>query len=358
MDRVVQTKEDTYQHNIELDLLKFISVWMVIFLHYSSLFLEKAVCIGGYICVEIFFIVSGYLMCTGLERIQPDMPIGISTAKFIGKKIKRLYPYVLVAFCVYYIPLWNGSMQLSGEIENQIWGILLLSQTGLGGGGAIGHTWYISVMLLGMTILVPILIFDKKNKIMFVYSPVIAAFCYAFLKTRYGTVQAEVYFLAADGIGIHPNLLRGIAGMCLGIFIYHISKLLKKVTVKRIYWSMKILEILLIGVCYGIIMQRHAFDYWDFITILLLMMIVFIAVSFEYKVKREKIYKIINYLGKLSLPLYLFQSTPAYVIKNMEQQHIDYKIKMLIFMTFLISLSVISIFFIEKLLPYLMKKIH
>lgn len=133
MDKALQREKGVCRHNMELDLLKFFSAWMIIFLHYSELFLGKAVCIGGYVCVEMFFIISGYLMCTGLERLQADRPVGVNAAEFIAKKIKHLYPYVLAAFCVYYIPLCSQAVRVPDEMENQIWGLLLLSQTGLGG---------------------------------------------------------------------------------------------------------------------------------------------------------------------------------------------------------------------------------
>lgn len=231
-----------------------------------------------------------------------------------------------------------------------------------GGGGALGHTWYLSVMLLGMTILAPVMLLDKKNKIMFVYAPVAASFCYAFLKARYGTLQAEVYFLAADGIGIRPNLLRGTGGLCIGIFLYFLSESFQKMKLEKlknskwIFRSAKLLEMFLCIICYGIIMQKQAFNYWDFITVLLFMPIVFCAVAFEYKIKNENVHKVTEYLGKLSLPLYLFQNTPAYIVRKMEPKAYGYQMKTLVFLSVLIILSVASVYFFEKLLPRL--KVH
>lgn len=43
------------KRNLELDLLKFVACLIIVFHHYSALFMGTKIFQGGYVCVELFF---------------------------------------------------------------------------------------------------------------------------------------------------------------------------------------------------------------------------------------------------------------------------------------------------------------
>lgn len=90
--------------NLELDIIKGISIIAVVFYHLG-------VCKFGYLGVDIFFCVGGYLFCKNLNQRKE-----IDVLQYIYKKIKRLYPLVLT---VCFISLMLGYfLMLPDDYEN------------------------------------------------------------------------------------------------------------------------------------------------------------------------------------------------------------------------------------------------
>lgn len=109
---------------------------------------------------------------------------GMDIVKFILARIKRIYPCFLLSSVIYYLMYYGINIErqefaISTEINNLIYGGLFLSETGLG--IAIGPTWYISAMLIGMLLLYPILSKTANSKMFScVYAPIFSCFIYFF----------------------------------------------------------------------------------------------------------------------------------------------------------------------------------
>jgi len=337
--------KDMKSWNLEFDLIRIAACVAVIFLHYSGDFLGHKIFTGGNVSCELFFMMSGYLM---MPKIKAEND-GMDALRFIWHKLRRIFPYFLFSAALYYL-LYYGinvdqqQFSVPNEIENLVWGGLFLSETGLG--TAIGATWYISAMLVGMLLLFPILSKTADNKwFSCVYAPVLASFIYAFLKARYGMLQAETYILAADaGVLVLPNLLRGLAGLMFGCFIYSMSELCKACSLqrKKIYW-LKAVELLLLVLVFGGIMQWTSFSKWDFVEALCFIYILLMAASYPIEIKNAGVRRVVRYLGKLSLPMYLFQIVSAYVMRICDTYGVNsYGVRTAIFWIVLIVLSVCS----------------
>ncbi len=74
------------QYRSDIDGLRAIAVLSVIVNH-----LYSAVLPGGYLGVDIFFVISGYVITASLERTR-DIPLGRSLLLFYSRRIKRLLP--------------------------------------------------------------------------------------------------------------------------------------------------------------------------------------------------------------------------------------------------------------------------
>lgn len=146
---------------------------------------------------------------------------------------------------------------------------------------------------------------------------------------------------------ILPNLMRGLAGLMLGCFIYSISEIyeLNDWYKRKSIWILKIIEIFLLMFVFGWIMQKHAFSEWDFVEIICFVFLLLISTFFPMEFKNRKIGDLIKFLGKLSLPMYLFQSVPGYVMKIFDVNGMkDFKVRSFVFWSILIALSIMSLY--------------
>lgn len=338
--------------NVELDFIKIIACCAVICLHYSTSFCGRSIFGGGSVACEMFFMISGYLMMPSIKQENT----GIDAVRFITEKLKKIYPLFFVSAIIYYLLYYGINIEqnifsAAEEVEKVFWGGILLSEIGIG--RAIGHTWYISAMLIGMFILFPILSKTAHNKYFAcVYAPVISGFIYAYLKARYGMTQADTYAMTGDAVLIvFPNLMRALAGLMLGCFVYCVSEhyRINFDGCKRKRVCLKLLEFSLILVVFGGLMQKTSFSKWDFIEIFCFVVILFIAVSCPYEIKNKRVKGIVLYLGRLSLPMYLFQFIPGYILTILDVKGVqNYVFRTVIFWITLVLMSAISMYLTQK----------
>ncbi|QNC66032.1 acyltransferase (plasmid) [Shigella boydii] len=84
-------------HMFRLDIngLRFIAVLSVVFFHFQVPFFS-----GGYAGVDIFFVISGYLMHSILSKDKPSIK---NTLNFYKKRLIRIYPALVVCFSLFSI---------------------------------------------------------------------------------------------------------------------------------------------------------------------------------------------------------------------------------------------------------------
>ena len=93
------------KRNGKIEFLRFLFA-VIIVLHHSRYLVsdEKCIFLGGSLAVEFFFIVSGYLMMATIEKKRLTnssvLMLGNETLQFILKKVKSVYPDVLIAWII------------------------------------------------------------------------------------------------------------------------------------------------------------------------------------------------------------------------------------------------------------------
>ena len=90
------------KHNGIISIWKFLFSLMIVVLHCDVLAgsNDKVILSGGSIAVEFFFITSGYLMAVSAFKNKSQNNIVSDTWHFLWKKIKAIFPYVLITFAV------------------------------------------------------------------------------------------------------------------------------------------------------------------------------------------------------------------------------------------------------------------
>jgi peptidoglycan/LPS O-acetylase OafA/YrhL len=105
-----ETAPEVTRHNIlsyrsELDGLRAIAVLAVIFYHAGFEF-----CIGGFVGVDVFFVLSGYLMTSIILREIEKRKFTIM--KFYERRIRRILPMLYTTIIVCYYPAYGGKKSL------------------------------------------------------------------------------------------------------------------------------------------------------------------------------------------------------------------------------------------------------
>lgn len=307
------------KRNYELDFLKFIFTIAIILYHSHNLLCPDGnpdILSKGYLAVEFFFMVSGYLMMGGIMRNDKN-GIEQSDFQFIGKKLKAFLPPIVFAFLVNFFVWAVGCKQYS--FKNLLieflytppeW--LMLRHTGVRfpSHNYNGPAWYIAAMLFGMFILYPI---AKKYKQKFglYIAPILSLFLYGWVTNYCGKSGISVIKQWLNGI--NGGLARALAGLCLGAFIYFVSEKIKsspRQLNKTGNIAMGAFECIMLFAIYLFMRNAETNEYGranDSMAILYFFLLLTLVISKNYDLNKFFASKPMLFLYKLSLPLFLNQ---------------------------------------------------
>lgn len=223
----------TANYNYFIDLLKFIFSVLIVFYHswiftgeYGAGFFNY-----GYLAVDFYFIVTGYLMMQSIEKEKSSKDcLGIKTLKFIYKKIAGIFPYILFSFIIGAVLIYKTDIFSLRVLtaNNFISEILQIGTLGLGY-PINSATWYISAMLISLFCLYPLANKFKDN-----YNTLIAplllflflAICYSF-----NIIIDDPINKVALGLN---GLYKGFIFILLGNISYGVVKHLEKMDFTRL----------------------------------------------------------------------------------------------------------------------------
>ena len=289
--------------NGSIDLMKLAFTLLVMLFHTSKIFA------GGYIAVDFFFIVSGFLMCVSTQkRMNNQLDLGTDTISFIIQKAKGLFPYYFVAFFLTFIGTqvirkssWEASLI---TLFRSPYNLLMLEMAGnYDMGHRIYGSWYVSAMLIAMTIIYPI---RKKNIKLYDYIAAPLLFL-GFVGWAYQagagvsgfTVKYQPHLFMYNGV------IRGLAEISIGCSCYSVCQLLKKIHFRPLG---KILISFIECLGYGIVFYcAYKYSNSDKDLVLLLILMISVTLSFSEQSFWASIItgKIPSFLGGFSLSLYL-----------------------------------------------------
>lgn len=264
----------------------------------------------GAIGVEFFFIVSGFLLALSIDKKDKrkkevdESTIIKETYETLGKKIKSIFPQHIVAFIISFICAVLYRKYNIQEIIRCLVGSIpqffFLQGFGIKVNDLYTNNpeWYISAMLIGVILLYPVLRknYEKYSKY---YAPIIGLIVLGYLNSTFGKISTTLvwndFFVSGT--------LRAIGMMSFGVFSYEVVKFIDTKYKKESLTLFFIENICLILIIMYIISDL-SIKYEVIVSLLILMLV---TLGFSKKTKFSKLFdnKIVYFLGKISLTIYL-----------------------------------------------------
>ncbi|MBR2353374.1 MAG: acyltransferase [Clostridia bacterium] len=265
------------KRNGSIDYLKFLFSIVIVLYHYGLGFW------GGYIVVEGFFMITGYLMIGSLmrNRSEGELPAD-STAKFVLHKYSEIFwPLLFSAisgFLIWEFLIYEHTAELAfTRIPYLLFEVFPVQVAGFSGFWATGVSWYLSAMLIAVALIHP---FAKKDPLRFSYTvaPIASILLYGFLCYHFGNLDLSNSWVL-DGL-LNGALLRAVADICAGCILWclvHRAK--EKISMgMRIFYTVAELA----GLWYlfqTITTQGKARTWEDFILAALIFGVLYLALS-------------------------------------------------------------------------------
>ena len=215
------------KRNGKIDFLKILFAIIVVFNHSKNVVGSKnSIFLGGSFAVEFFFIVSGYLLMAGIQRLSaPPASLGLETRDFMIRKFKGFCPELIFAYIfsitVNFIARGTSLSQLITSTFSEP---LLISMTGIWSKILNGEIWYLSSMLLCMAIMYPLL---RKfgDTALYIIIPLISLFLLGWLCGNDYSPRDPTKWM---GLTYKGNL-RAFAEMGIGVCLYPVVEKVKKI---------------------------------------------------------------------------------------------------------------------------------
>lgn len=306
------------KRNGEIELLRMFFTIAVLLLHsnYVSNGEDMPYFYGGWLGVEFFFIVSGYLMAAYEDCLPPDKrKIGSQTWRFIAKKATRLYPYLIFATITQFIG-WSihteSGLFSVGKIKLAITALLNLIfpySLGFKDFFYVGFSWYLSAMIYAMFILFPLLRINR-NAFVGIIAPLVTVFGLGFYSFHYSNLGYvnQANFILSNG------LIRGLAEISLGCICYSASKKMRNIMFTKMGgYILSFIEISCMFVVAARIIFLRNVGSVDFVVLALIAIVATISFSGKSKTAFEISGKLANFSGNFSLALYLNSNCWSYL---------------------------------------------
>lgn len=354
----------TYSKNPIIELLRFLFASIILLFHagadagilnqrYSIWGVEVSFFKYGYLGVEFFFVVSGFLMAKtahkASEMDKNSNNIGWETARFLQHKVKAIMPVYCIA-CVlvssYFLYCGKELIFLCERLPS----IILLQRTGVVEKEYIGLAWYLSSMIIGMAIIYPVL---RKHYDIYTMciGPVIGVLIIGYFIHETGYLGG-----VSDWLGItYKCNYRAVAELSLGTTCYELSRrALEKQDRKwlsKLVWSaisISALVIVIINICGT---DRIYNDGIILLLICVIVVVTFSKIGLLSAKDPSQIhgYRLLCYLGELSMPLFLFQNVFHYWIPELYSgESIAVRINLIYICTIILSVITVKLFNMMK----------
>ena len=321
-----------------IEILRFLFSIMIVFYHGRNLGGGNGALFPkmGFIAVEFFFIVSGYLMAQSAAKLQ-DVPFdhpGKETLHFLWSKWKRFLPYYVMAAigCIAF-------MIIEEKIRAQVlltglWDLLFLGSTGVKGILVVSASWYLSAMLFAMLILYPLL---RKHYETFTHiaAPLLAFLLLGYLSMRFGGINRY----GDTPMLLNGQLLRAIAELSLGIVCHTAVSYLRRLSVTRL--TQILIGISVVAGFGSVFYLCHVGNVKGMDAALCLMIAIFVCLAFWQCNWPALSGKFFSFLGEFSLVIYLNHRWIQFFLRIWLPKSLGYRKLMLVFLAASIAVSLL-----------------
>lgn len=338
--------------NGKVDLMKFLFSLVVIIYHFgNAVDYEHEIFNKGYMAVEFFFIVSGFLFAKSLSRVKYEKEtLASDSAAFMLRKYKSFMPYhiFMVAVTFAYLFIHNGWNigELAVNVADSLPDILLLQMGLVKQQSLLGHEWYISAMLIVMFVLTPIVI-KYRESFTKIAAPAVSLLVLGYLCRRFdGSLN-----LVFDDTGFfYAGVLRALAELSLGCLCYEICKsgVLEKMNRYFLMAAEAAIYILLL-----VYANKGLEEISPYVVVILLAVAVTLSFSDTTSVSFLN-NKAVSFLGKISFPIYLMQIVMRQIIAKIDWQY-GYASHVLLYVVSVIAASLVCMLVMDNVLKFFNK---
>lgn len=145
----------------DIELLRFIVAMAVLLFHAMYFKGCPLLARGGYIGVEFFFLLSGYLMAAHIAKKAETASVSRDCYVYLWHRLLSFWPELLCA-CIIGVLVFawghHGDMHLTlCKLRDTIVGnIFLLDITTLGPAGVNGAAWFLGALMLSSAVVYPV----------------------------------------------------------------------------------------------------------------------------------------------------------------------------------------------------------
>lgn len=296
------------KRNGVIDMMRFVFCVLIVFWHSCNLgsppdgvalFAD-----AGYIAVEFFFLVAGFLMTKKVMTSEQIYDIGPQTILFLWNKIKTILPYYIFAvFCSYCRIIIVNDFNFKQTITNLmlgIWDFAFLKASGIKTYSLTRATWYLSAMYISMLILYPLLLKYRKS-FTHIIAPVLSIFGLGYLSQRCGNLDQYVN----NWNLVYPGIIRAVAEISLGCICFEVYEKIENIHFTKVGTAM--VTFVQVAGYVGVLYCAHNMPVKQFDFVMLLALAVCVTLSFSGKGLAVGLFtgKIFPWLGKMSMIIYL-----------------------------------------------------
>lgn len=288
-----------------VELMRFVIAITICIYHYNIKLIPLS-----YLGVEFFFILSGFFLAKkaktvlmhGLSFQDVFWRYLISIKKQYYKLVLWVLPCVLIAA---YFTLSTGK-GYKVNIFDLILELLCLDAFGFSFDRIIHQGWFISSLFLA-TVIVNLYLLKSYELFSHVISPVVSLFIYSFLLSEYGTLNLTL--VDKTSIFISAGLLRGVAGLCFGVFVFTLYEKYVDLLDKYNMSDCSILSALMILFLFYVGDLNHICDSPDFFLLLVFSVVIVSCLSGHGRFNRMCQTSFFTLLGTISIPVYLLHQS-------------------------------------------------
>ncbi len=328
--------------NGAIELLRFYIALCVLVHHYCGL------TPGGYLGVDFFFILSGYLLMQYYKtREKGNMPAAMAAACYTKQRYLRLIPMYLFAFFLsigLFVCHFDGGLP-GAMLTDNFWELTMLESFGFTENLAVGPGWYCSALLIA-GFCVYFLLNRYKETYLYVIAPLSLLLIFVWTRQSIGHLNRWLQF---DSF-ISTGTLRGFAEMGLGCICFEIvSKLCDRKLRSR--WPSTMLELLCFSYMNYVIWKAAPSDK-DFVAVFAMAALItslFMGGSLWSKLFQNRLSQ---YLGSISMGIFLTHT----ILLRIDWANLGARIGLswatssVIYLLFVLALSTVSTQFVENIL--------
>ncbi len=329
---------------IDIEALRGLSVILVILYHFKLSNLDYQIIKGGFIGVDIFFVISGFIIT---KIIIENKIENFSLIYFYERRIKRIIPLLAVVLIFSISSLFfvfdyfllnkniNASFSISAALSNfYFWASSVLYQFAEENSLINLHFWSLSIEMQ-FYIFFPLLfiIFRSKEKVAHLIIFILFFLSYLFVVKNYKIHNMFNFY----------NSFSRVFEFLSGAIIFLYSDILKKKIKEKFHSYIYILGLIIL-LLYLQFLQNEGFHPSPYTPVFIIGIGFMIIFNNDESFKNLKIG--FSYLGKISYSLYLWHFPLLVLGSNFFVEFTDYKKIILILICFVIS--IITYFLIEK----------